>query len=239
MLILGAGCLPVWASFMFIGTSLWVYYRHFPDPVAAGILGGFQKAELILPHFIVTAMPAGLVGLVISAALAAAMSTLSGAINSASMVLVRDLYKTWLVKNRPESHYLRAGRLASLAVSVLMIAGAYLFHVSGAKTLTDLQIIVTAIIGGGVSGLFLLGMLTRRGDARAVLIGIAVTLLFSLYALLMQFDLLPRAFDPYYTSILGNIVMLAVGCAASRLLPARPRDLTNLTVWDQAGEPMI
>ncbi|MDR2674444.1 MAG: sodium/solute symporter [Opitutaceae bacterium] len=239
MLILGAGCLPVWGVFMFIGTALWVYYRHFPDPVAAEVLAGGQKAEMILPHFIITAMPAGLVGLVIAAALAAAMSTLSGAINSASMVLVRDLYKAWLVKDRPEPHYLRAGRLASFAVSALMIAGAYLFHVSDAKTLTDLQIIVTAIIGGGVSGMFLLGMLTRRGDARAVLAGIVATLLFSFYALLMQAGLLPRAFDPYYTSILGNIVMLAAGYAAARLLPPRPRDLANLTVWDQSKDPMI
>ncbi|OAM88090.1 sodium/solute symporter [Termitidicoccus mucosus] len=238
MLVLGLASLPIWAIFMFIGTGLWVYYRHFPDPVAAEILAGTQKAELILPHFIVTVMPVGLVGLVISSALAAAMSALSSAINSASMVMVNDIYRAHMAKGRGESHYLRAGRLASLLVSLVMIAGAYLFHISDAKTLTDLNIVVTAIVGGGISGAFLLGMLTRRGDARAVLTGIAVTLAFSLYALLMQFNILPRAFDPYYTSILGNIIMIVVGYAAAWIFPARSRDLTNLTVWDQSGTPL-
>jgi SSS family solute:Na+ symporter len=238
MLILGAGALPVWAVFTFIGTALWVYYQHFPDPVAAQVLAGAGKAELILPHFIMTAMPAGLVGLVIAAALAAAMSTLSSAINAAGMVAVRDLYKTHFVRNRGERHYLRAGRLAALVISFAMIGGAWLFHASDAKTLTDLNIIVTAIVGGGVPGAFLLGMLTVRGDARAAGAGIVVTLLFSLGALLMQFGVLPRVFDPYYTSILGNLIMLAVGYTVARLLPARPRDLTNLTVWNQSAEPL-
>jgi SSS family solute:Na+ symporter len=239
MLILGAGSIPIWASFMFMGTCLWVYYRHFSDPVAEAILAGTQKAESILPHFILTVLPTGFIGLVISAALAAAMSTLSSGINSASMVLVQDLYKVHMVKNKSEGHYFMASRLSSLLISLLMIAGAFVFHYSNTKTLNEFSIIITAVIGGGIAGAFLLGMFTRRGDARAVLAGIVVTVLFSTYAMLMQFNVLPRAFDPYYTSIIGNIVMIAVGYGASWIFKAPKRDLTNLTIWDLSKEPMV
>lgn len=236
MVVLGACALPIWAGFMFIGTSLWVYYRHFPDEVSQAIEAGSLKAEGILPHFIVTVLPPGLSGVVIAAALAAAMSTLSSAINSGSMVIVHDLYKKYFVKNRDDAHYLRAGRTASLFVSLLMVGGAFVFHFSNTKTLNEFTIIITAILGGGIAGMFLFGMLSRRGDARAVLTGIAFTILFTIYALLMQYDVVPRLFDPYYTAIVGNIVMVVVCYVASWFFPVGKRDLTNLTVWDgQSG----
>lgn len=239
MLVLGVSALPVWGCFMFLGTGLWVYYRHFPDPVATEILAGVRKAEGILPHFILSVLPPGLAGLVVSAALAAAMSTLSSGINSASMVAVRDLYQPLFARTRADQHYLRVGRLASFTIAGAMMAGAFLFHYADTKTLSDFTIIITAIFGGGIAGAFLFGMLTRRGDARAVLIGIVATAAFTLYAVLTQFGVLPRVFDPYYTAILGNLIMIGVSYGASLLLPAPPRDLTNLTIWDQSKEEMV
>lgn len=233
MVWLGVCSLPIWATFFFIGTSLWVYYQHFPDETSQAILTGSTKAEGILPHFIVTMLPPGLSGVVISAALAAAMSTLSSSINSASMVMVHDLYKKYWGKNRDDRHYLNAGWLASLIVSVLMVGGAFLFHFSDTKTLNEFTIVITAILGGGIAGMFLFGMLSRRGDARAVLTGITCTVVFTIYALLMQYGVLPRLFDPYYTAIIGNIIMVIVCYAASWIFPAPMRDLSNLTVWDR------
>jgi len=70
MFVLGFGALPIWSGFMFLGTSLWVFYQHFPSDVSTAVLGGTKKAEGILPHFIVNQLPHGLAGLVMSAALA-------------------------------------------------------------------------------------------------------------------------------------------------------------------------
>jgi SSS family solute:Na+ symporter len=239
MLVLGIGSLPIWAVFMFLGTCLWVYFQHFPTGVSQAVLAGTRKAEEILPFFIMTTLPPGLAGLVIAAALAAAMSTLSSCVNAAGMVWVNDLYRLYIAPGRADAHYLRAGRLASLVVSVFMVGGAYLCYRSDAKTIMEFGIIVTALFGGGITGAFLFGMLTRLGDARAVLAGIGATVLFTLYALLMEFRVLPRTFNPYYTSILGNLVMFGACYAAARLFPAPPRDLRNLTVWDQSTEPLV
>lgn len=232
MVVLGLCSLPIWAAFMFIGTALWVYYKHFPDETSLAILEGSFKAEGILPHFIVTVLPHGLAGVVIAAALAAAMSTLSSAINSGSMVMVHDLYRKYFAKERDDLHYLKAGRIASICISLLMVGGAFVFHLSSTKTLNDFTIIITSILSGGIAGMFLFGMFCRRGDARSVLTGIAVTVLFTIGSLLMQYGALPRLFDPYYTAIIGNIIMFAVCYTASWFFPARSRDLTNLTIWD-------
>lgn len=233
MLVLGFGALPIWVTFMFLGTCLWVYYQHQPDAVSAAVLAGGRKAEDILPHFILTALPHGMGGLVISAALAAGMSSLGTCVSAASMVWIQDLYRAHLVKERQDAHYLRVGKAASALLAALMAGGAALFHLADTKTLMDTFIMVTALFGGGISGAFLFGMFTRQGDYRAVLVGIAATMLFTGYAALGQFQILPRSFDPYYTAILANLVMLTACLIAAKCLPARARDLSRLTVWDR------
>lgn len=231
MAVLGFGALPVWTTFMFLGTCLWVYYRHFPSPLAGEILNGVRKAEDILPHFIITVLPPGLTGLVISAALAAAMSSMSSSINAFSMVWVNDIYRPYLMPARDDTHYLRAGRMASMVMAALMAVGAWLLHQLSASTIMEMSIILLALVGGGISGAFLFGILTRSGDARSVLIGIGATLIFTFYATLMQAGVLPRSFSPYYTSILGNVVMFGTCLVASRCWQVATLDLTDLTIW--------
>ena len=239
MLVLGFGALPIWTGFMFLGTCLWVYYQHFPTAASADILANVRKAEDILPHFIVTVLPHGLAGLVISAALAAAMASLSSCINASGMVWINDIYRRYLAPGKSDEHYLRTGHRTSLVIALLMTGGAYVFYAVSTKTIMEFVLIVTALFGGGISGAFLFGMLTRWGDARAVVAGIVVTLGFTFCALMMEFGVLPRAFSPYYTSILANLIMFGTCSLAAWLLPRSSRDLRNLTVWDQSSEALI
>ena len=44
--------LPVWAFYMLLGTALWVFFQHYPDPTAAAVLTGEARAESIMPWFI-------------------------------------------------------------------------------------------------------------------------------------------------------------------------------------------
>ncbi len=60
MWVLGLGALPIWTAFMFLGTCLWVYYQQYPDDLSREVLAGKRKAEDILPHFIMTALPHGI-----------------------------------------------------------------------------------------------------------------------------------------------------------------------------------
>jgi SSS family solute:Na+ symporter len=235
MIVLGFGALPVWGLFMFIGTCLWVYFRYFPSEVAVEILAGTRKAEDILPHFIITVLPPGLCGLVVSAALAAAMGALSSSINSSSMVWVGDIYRAHLRPGKHDAHYTKAGRWAALTFSIAMAVGAWFVAQSNARTLTDLSITLLALVGGGIAGAFLFGLLTRRGDARAVICGVVVTMAFTAYSIAAQSGFVAGRFHPYYTSILSNVTMFAVCFVASFFFRAPRRDLSRLTVWDRGG----
>jgi SSS family solute:Na+ symporter len=82
-------------------------------------------------------------------------------------------------------------------------------------------------------------MFTRLGDARAVLPGIAATVLFSAYACLVTLGVWPRVFNAYYTSILANVIMFLTCCLAAIFLPRRGGSLSNLTVWDRTPESEI
>lgn len=217
--------LPVWAFYMLLGTALWVFFQHFPDPMATAVLAGKEKAEAILPWFITEYLPAGLAGLVVAAALAAAMSSLDSSINSVTTVSIVDLYRRHLRTGRDDHHYLRVARAVAVAVTGLMILGALWLNGAHTHTLQDTSTILVSLFGGGMLGLYLLGFLSRRGDAHAAWWGIACTLIFTSWTVLTNEGMLPVAlsapFDLYYTGLIGNLVMFAVGYGAARLWPRR------------------
>ncbi len=235
--------LIIWGSFMFLGTSLYVFFKEFPSPDAAAILKGLgnRKAEEILPFFIVTYLPIGITGLVIAAALSAALSTLNAAINSITMVTVQDIYQALLVKGRDDRHYLRAAYVSSAMACILMILGAMILDRAQTKTLQDTASIMTSLLSGGFFGMFVLGFLTNKGDARSVWIGLIAANTFVIWTVVPKQWLpgfLNVPFDLYYTGMFGHIVMFVFGYAIGTLLPRKERDLTNLTIWKQDATPL-
>ncbi|HUW62615.1 MAG TPA: sodium/solute symporter [Candidatus Bathyarchaeia archaeon] len=233
---------PTWGYFMFLGTGLYVFYKVFPDPNAAAMLTGERSAEQILPYFVTTQLPVGLTGVVVAAVLAAAMSSMSSAMNSISAVVITDVYRRHLARGRDDRHYVVAAKLVTLASSIIMVGGAYCLFIWPTKTLQHLSTELTSIIAGGLLGLYMLGFFTRRGDGRHVAVGIVLTTSFSAVISLAGLGWLPPAatqfiqshFDSYYTGIVGNILMFVVGFLMATLLPLKKtRDWTNLTVWTQ------
>lgn len=245
ILILGFGALPIWIAFKFIGTALFVYFKENPDPVAAAILAGdgTYKAEMIVPHFIVTYLPMGIAGLVVAGAMAAAMGSLSASISSSGMVWVGDIYKKYIKKNADDRHYLRVGKIASACVTVCILVSAMLVHMANTSTLADLHTSAVAVLGGSVPGLFFLGMFTRRGNKYGAWVGIAVAMSYTLYMLLGQFGALPTGWrlpiHIYYLAFFGNMIVLGVGYLASHVLRHKNANLKNLTIWDQDKTPLV
>lgn len=80
---------PVSVLFFLLGTGLFAFYKS--NPADFSITN--PNVDSVFPQFIVSEMPIGFAGLLIAAIFAAAMSTLSSNINSASAVLVNDFYK--------------------------------------------------------------------------------------------------------------------------------------------------
>jgi SSS family solute:Na+ symporter len=42
----------------------------------------------------------------------------------------------------------------------------------------------------------------------------------------------------YYVGVFGNLLALSVTVLLSLCLKPRPRDLANLTIWDQSARPL-
>jgi SSS family solute:Na+ symporter len=232
---------PTWAFFMFLGTSLYVYYKLHPDPYALAILNGTEKAEKILPYFCVQNIPAGLSGLVVTGVLAAAMSASSSSVNAISAICVTDIYRRHIAKTKSDAHYVTAARIVTAFSIVLMMGGAIFFLRASTLTLQDTMTKVSSVLWGGILGIYLLGFLTKRGDGRAIGVGIVCTLTFTAYILAGEFgiinaDLFIRLFNltpenaawaakpinTYYTGIFGNTLMFVVAFAVGTYLGRKP-----------------
>ncbi|MCC6682051.1 MAG: sodium/solute symporter [Phycisphaeraceae bacterium] len=240
ILVCAGMSLPIWTLFMFIGTCMYVFYKQYPDAIATAIRQGTEghKAEEILPYFLTTHVPVGIVGIVVAGVAAAAMSTLSSCMNAFASVVTVDIYKRQMVKNKTDRHYLVVGWILTGLSAAIMILGAWALLHADTMTLNDFLIIVNNIIQSGIIAVFLLGFLTKRANAWSVGIGIILALLFSAWCALKAY--LPPAwqmpFHLYYASLLGNLVMFAVGYFLGLLIPNTKPVPPELTIWGHAEE---
>ena len=193
--------IPASLLFFIIGSSLYAYYQLHPElilavkqQVAGERLGGTGSAaqitqlastlspadygDKVMPHFMVTKIPTGLVGLIVSAILSAAMSTISSGMNSSATVFTMDIYKRYFRPNMGEKRKLFVLHAATIVFGCLgLITGIAMI---GAKSLLDTWWELSGIFAGGMLGLFLLGIISRQTKNHeaftATLIGIIVIL---------------------------------------------------------------
>jgi SSS family solute:Na+ symporter len=230
--------LPIWAFYMFVGTALYAFFHHFPCPQATEILNGQRKAEQILPFFIMNYLPAGIIGFIIAAALAAAMSSLSSGINSIATVSVVDIYKRYVVKEKTDRHYLYLSKMLSTVASALMIVGAIILLDAKTKTLQDTGLTIASILNIGILGIYLIGFFTTICDWRSISLGLLCAICFAGWEVLSQYRIAPQkfqfSFDVYYTSIIGNLLMIIVSLAAGIIIRRRKILDPSLSIWKNA-----
>ena len=229
---LGAAlCLPVWTAFMFIGSLLWAFYRITGERLPAAVV----KPDQVFPHFMVTHMPLGVAGLFLAALFGAAMSMLASDLNCLAVIVVEDFYGRYAIHST-DAQRLRIGKVTVAVCGILAIAGALRLSTTQGSALA-LYYLLTAIVAGGLAGLFLLAFLIRHAGRAAALIAIAVNLVFTAWATLTMNSgatwNLHRWNYPWHEltiGAVGNILMFLAGCLASVILPAsRP---TGPTLWD-------
>jgi solute:Na+ symporter, SSS family len=187
--------------FLTIGLMLHAYYAGHPLPAMA-------STDEIFPAFIVRSLPHGVAGLVIAAIFAAAMSNLSGSLNSLASTTVLDFYQPLARANIDDAALLRLSRWLTAAWGIVLIAIAILARGWGSVFTAGLTI--ASIVYGPMLGAFLLGVLTKRTTERGVMIGIGV----SLAAMIGVRVLTPLAWTWYVLA--GTAVCSGVGWIASR-----------------------
>lgn len=192
------------ALFLTIGVMLYAYYQHFPLPK-------LTSNDEIFPVFIVNSLPRGIAGLVIAAVFAAAMSNLSGSLNSLASTTVLDFYKPLLGQNRSDAELLRLSRWCTAAWGVVLIVIAVVARDWGSVFTVGLSI--ASLVYGPMLGAFLLGVLTTRANQTGVMTGIAV----SLGGMLLVKNFTTLAWTWYV--LVGTVVCVTVGYLASLAFP--------------------
>jgi solute:Na+ symporter, SSS family len=74
----------------------------------------YNDINYVFPTYIVTQMPIGLIGLLMAAIFAAAMSTIAGELAALSTSTVMDFYRRWVRDDGDEAHLLRVSKFAML-----------------------------------------------------------------------------------------------------------------------------
>jgi SSS family solute:Na+ symporter len=226
-------CVPVWALFMLIGTLCWCFYQITGERLPAFV----TKADQVFPYFITTHMPAGLAGLFLAALFGAAVANVSGGLNSMAATGVEDYYRVLRPDAGEKQKLLVAKLIVAICGLLCIVIATALAHTNG--TALSLWYTVSAIVGGGVAGLFLLGFLFERASRIGANTGIVVSLLFTAWATLTlnggKLWNLGRFNFPlhdYMIGVIGHIVLLAVGLAVSLVFPNHDEAAKRLTLWE-------
>ena len=132
----------------------------FPGMAAAIFLRGNRSPQFdqALPLLISHYYGYALMGLGISAILASLMSGLAGNITAFSALWTHDLYRTHIMPDRSDAHYLRVGRASTAAAGCMSVATAYI--VLHYNNLMDYLQLVFATFNAPLFAVFLLGMFT-------------------------------------------------------------------------------
>src|SRR3954467_13026800 len=163
LIVSGFVVLAQFALFLTIGIMLHAYYASHPLPPMA-------TNDEIFPAFIVRSLPHGIAGLVIAAIFAAAMSNLSGSLNSLASTTVIDFYGPLRRGRVSEAQLLTLSRWLTAAWGVVLIVIA--IAARGWGSVFTVGLTIASIVYGPMLGAFLMGILTTRVRQRDVMIGI-------------------------------------------------------------------
>ena len=210
---------PTSVLFFGVGTALYGFYRAHPV-----LMNPAVQTDASFAWFIGQQLPPGLSGLVVSGVFAAAMSTLSGSINSIAAAIIYD-FVLRLKPETPERKRMRLARWLSLITGGIGTIGALVMTGWDIRSLWDLFLSSVGLFGGALAGIFALGIFTTRANGQGALIGFVVgglTLFFVQRYTNVHFFL--------YAGV-GILTCMIAGYMASFLFPAPAQSLDGLTFY--------
>jgi SSS family solute:Na+ symporter len=219
LILSGFVVLVQFGLFLLIGIMLFVYYKHYPLETA------LATNDEIFPAFIVHRLPHGIAGLVIAAIFAAAMSNLSGSLNSLSSTTMLDFYKPLMAGSASEERMLGLSRWFTAVWGVVLIAIAIVARDWGSVFTAGLTI--ASLVYGPMLGAFLLGVLTKRAEQLGVMVGMSVSL-----AVMICVKFFSSIAWTWYV-LMGTAVCFVVGLGVSALI--RQPSVTVAPAEEAAG----
>ena len=199
--------------------------------VAAVLLAPDLEAPDRAYPSIMTLLPAGILGLVFAALIAAIVSSLASMMNSIATIFTMDIYRHLIAAGKDEQHLVGVGRTVSLAAIVIALLVARPLLGNFDQAFQYIQEF-TGFFTPGVCALFSLGIFWRRTTANGALAAAIGSAAFSI-ALKLLFPELPfidRVGIVFLLCIATGMLVSSSGAArGSHRLPAcRYHDVCRL-----------
>ncbi|EAA7086390.1 acetylneuraminate ABC transporter [Salmonella enterica subsp. enterica] len=182
----------------------------------------------ILPLFVVTEMPVGIAGLIIAAIFAAAQSSISSSLNSISSCFNSDIYQRLSHKKRTPENRMKIAKLVILVAGLISSAASVWLVMADESEIWDAFNSLIGLMGGPMTGLFMLGIFFKRANAGSAVLGIiisVITVLGARYATDLNF---------FFYGVIGSLSVVISGVIFAPLFaPAPPLTL------DEKPEPKV
>jgi Na+/proline symporter len=158
-------------------------------------------------------MPIGLVGLMIAAIFAAAMSASGGELNALATATIIDFYRRHFVKDAGDAHYLLVSKLATISWG--LVACVVATYAANQGSLIEVVNRYGSFFYGSLLGVFILGIMTKRATAAGafwgLIAGMAIVLSVAIELPWIEF---------LWHNVIGAVVVVVVGMTISVLSPA-------------------
>lgn len=156
----------------------------------------------IFLSFVITFLPAGLVGLILASILSASMSSSSAELNALASVTVVDIYKRAFKKKASDRHYLIASKLATVFWGIYAVSFALFANRLG--SLIEAVNILGSLFYGAILGIFIIAFCFKSIGGNATFIA----------ALIAELAVLACYFFteiPYlWFNVIGCVVLIAL-----------------------------
>ena len=170
----------------------------------------YRDVNYVFPTFVIEYMPVGLVGLLIAAIFAAAMSSIAAELNSLSTATVIDFYRRHFRPGASDQHYLRISKVATAFWGAFAcIVALYAVNLG---SLIEVVNRFGSFFYGSLLGVFILALGVRRATGTGATVGLVAGM--SVVAM-VAFHPATSSISFLWHNVIGAVVVTAVGTAVS------------------------
>jgi len=182
----------------------------------------YTDVNYVFPRFVLDHMPVGLVGLMIAAIIAAAMSASSGELNALATATLVDFYRRHVAPDASDARLLRVSRVATAFWGLFACGVAC--YAANIGSLIEVVNQFGSLFYGSVLGVFILALATTRVNGHGAFAGLiaGVAAVFT-----VAFHPATRSISYLFHNVIGAVVVVVVGIGVSAMTggvrPAGPR----------------
>ena len=185
-------------------------------------------------------LPNGLLGMAIAGLLASFMAGMAANISAFNTVVSYDIWQQYIVKDRTDGYYIKVGRYATVAATVLAVFTALI--AAGYSNLMDYLQTLFGFFNAPLFATFILGMFWRRMTATAGWAGLVAGTLSAVFVFALSkvgVINLPGQGMPFVAAAAAFLVDIVVSVAISAVTAPKPRQELVGFVYSETKVPIL